>query len=164
MVGSYQQSKYLKYLLPLEHYSIDFTYSTQLRRIDFRFTRLDRDPRDALFALSTLSRIESRQLEQVAFRFSDFFLGDIHIASWIKMDRILASPQFATLKDVHICYPLCNASVINLSSFFATLLPACYDRGDLQSSPSFHNSTPKADLPKALESCSHEQGTGIKRR
>jgi hypothetical protein len=110
---------------------LDLTHNTHLRRIHFHFNRFYSD---VLFATCTLSRIESRQLEEVAFNL-DGSWGDEGFpnAEWIKVDAILASPQFASLKDVRICaLPRAGA---NLPTLFATLLPTCHARGII----SFHN-------------------------
>jgi hypothetical protein len=111
---------------PLEHCSIDLTYNIHLRCLEFPFNGFHND---VLFAMSTLSRIGSQQLEQIAFHLNSprWIYGDFPIAEWTKMDAILASPQFATLKDLRI-FAL-TGTFTDPSNFFATLLPTCHARG-----------------------------------
>jgi hypothetical protein len=133
MVCSYlphQQLNYFKNILPIDHPSIDLTDNTRLRCVEFRFRGRERLSQDVLFAMSTLSQIGSRQLEQVTFHLRNPFWrdGDCPITEWIKMDAILASAQFATLKDVRICARADPPTVANLLALFATLLPTCHAR------------------------------------
>jgi hypothetical protein len=124
-------------ILPLGHLPIDLTYNTHLRCVNFYFTRLKNNP-EGVFLLSTFLRIGSRQLEQVVFHLSGPFRGDRDIPNteWIKVDAILASPQFATLKDVHVYAQ--PRSIANLTALFAALLPTCHARGII----SFLNAPP----------------------
>jgi hypothetical protein len=116
---------------PLGHHSLDLTYNTHLRCVEFRFGILTNDSEDVLFAMSTLSRIGSRQLEQVAFHFSSpsWRGGRLPITEWIKTDAILASSQFSRLKDVHIYTHPDAPDVADPLALFATLLPTCHARG-----------------------------------
>jgi hypothetical protein len=120
----------LLYILPLEDFSIDLTYNTHLRSVDFHFGGSEGFPED-VFAMSTLSRMGSRQLEQVAFHLTSpsWEDDDFPNAEWVKMDTILASSQFATIKRVHISAFPCPPDVAKLSALFATLLPTCHARG-----------------------------------
>jgi hypothetical protein len=68
----------------------------------------------------------SRQLEEVIFRFDGSWDDEgILKTEWIKLDAILASPQFATLKDIR--FP-CPSGVANHPELAATLLPTCHAR------------------------------------
>jgi hypothetical protein len=85
---------------------------------------------NVLFAAETLSKMGSRQLEQVIFRFNRSQEAEnFPNAEWIKVDTILASPQFATLKSIRITVP--PDTIANLSVLFTTLLPTCHTRGIL---------------------------------
>jgi hypothetical protein len=112
---------------------MDLTYNTHLRCINFYFGGYDSFSEDLLFAISTLSRIGSRQLERVTFHLGSRFWGkfDFPNTEWIQMDAILTGPQFATLKDVRIPPFRHPPHFENLSTLFATLLPTCHVRGVL---------------------------------
>jgi hypothetical protein len=116
---------------PLGHSFIDLTYNTHLRWVELRFSEFEKPSEDVLFAMSTLSQIRSRQLEQVTFHLGGRSWRDTirPTTEWIKVDTILASPQFATLKDVYIYTLPCPPDVANLSALFAALLPTCHARG-----------------------------------
>jgi hypothetical protein len=111
---------------PLERLSIDLTYNTHLRCVELRFSELHRLSEDVSFAMSTLSRIGSRQLERVAFRIGGrSWRNNVRSTTeWIKVDTILASSQFATLKNVHMYTLPCPPDVVNLST-----VPTCHARG-----------------------------------
>jgi hypothetical protein len=73
----------------------------------------------------------SRQLEQVAFHVTSPSWGseDFPDTEWVKMDAMLARPQFATLKNIRVSALPCPPDVTNMSALFATLLPTHHARG-----------------------------------
>jgi hypothetical protein len=121
------------HISPLGHPFINLTYNTHLRFVELRVSQLGKLSEHVLFAMSTLSRIRSRHLEQV-----DFYLGGRSWTDyvcpnpeWIEVDTMLASSQFATLKDVRIYTLPFPPDVANLPALFAALLPTCHARGIL---------------------------------
>jgi hypothetical protein len=121
---------------PLENFDIDLTHHIRLRCVEFHFTEPENFSRDMSFATSTLSRIGSRQIEQVDFRFTEpsWKDGDLPTgnAQWVDVDAILASPQFATIKGFRIFAPPIIFAI--LSVVHPNLLPRCHARGII----SFH--------------------------
>jgi hypothetical protein len=108
---------------------MDLTCNIHLRFVDFHLSGVEKPSDDVLFLMSTLSRIRSRQLEQVTFHCPSWTDGDFPTTEWILVDALLAGPQFAKLKTVRIYAPR-YAPDSNLSALFATslALPTCRSR------------------------------------
>jgi hypothetical protein len=87
-----------------------------------------------IFATGTISRIASRELEEVTFRFDKWHETEGFPntdSEWIKVDSILAGPRFATLKGIRIYTIGRLPNATSPSALFATLLPTCHARGIL---------------------------------
>jgi len=113
-----------------DRHFVDLTYNTHLRCVDFHFGELENRRPEMLFAISTLSRIQSQQLEQVALHFGggSSWIDRFPHTEWIKLDTMLASSQFTALKSVRISGTLPPHDLPAPASF-ATLLPTCHARG-----------------------------------